>query len=106
MPATCATSGTETETESTISGVKVSSGRPVTAATPPDGFARLRNVLAEHAKWLPGRLVLVHGDTHIYRDDEPLSGLRRVEVYGSPFVAWLRASTMTGELRVEQTGQY
>jgi hypothetical protein len=72
----------------------------------PDGFARLRDVLAEHAKWLKGRLVLVHGDTHIYRDDEPLSGLRRVEVYGSPFVAWLRASITTGELRVEQTGQY
>jgi hypothetical protein len=72
----------------------------------PDGFARLRNVLAEHAKWLKGRLVLVHGDSHIYKDDEPLPGLRRVEVFGAPFVSWLRGSSVAGELRVESAGQY
>jgi hypothetical protein len=72
----------------------------------PDGFARLRNVLAEHAKWLKGRLVLVHGDTHVYKDDEPLPGLRRIEVWGSRFVSWLRGSSAAGELRVETAGQY
>jgi hypothetical protein len=72
----------------------------------PDGFARLRTVLAEHAKWLKGRLVLVHGDTHIYRDDEPLPGLRRVEVWGSRFVSWLRCSSAAGELRVESAAQH
>lgn len=71
-----------------------------------DGFARLRNVLAEHARWLKGRLVLVHGDSHIYKDDEPLPGLRRVEVFGAPFVSWLRGSSAAGELRFETAGQY
>jgi len=68
---------------------------------PGDGYARLRALLATHAEWYAGRLVLVHGDTHIHRDDEPLPGLRRIEVWGSPFVAWLRASVAGGELRVE-----
>jgi hypothetical protein len=72
----------------------------------PDGFARLRNVLATHASWLKGRLVLVHGDSHVYKDDEPLPRLRRIEVYGSPFVSWLRGSIVSGELRVEGAGQY
>jgi hypothetical protein len=34
----------------------------------------------------------VHGDTHVYRDDEPLPGLRRIQPWGSPFVGWLRGS--------------
>jgi hypothetical protein len=72
----------------------------------PDGFVRLRQVLATHAAWLGNKLVLVHGDTHLYKDDEPLPGLHRIEVYGSPFVAWLRGSIVSGELRVEQTGQH
>ena len=60
---------------------------------------RLRKLGAAY----PGRMVLVNGDTHTYRDDEPLSGLRRIEVYGSPFVGWLRAS-LQPELRVEPGG--
>ncbi|HUF82721.1 MAG TPA: hypothetical protein VMN03_16415, partial [Burkholderiales bacterium] len=39
-----------------------------------DAYARLRAVLATHAAWFKGQLVLVHGDTHVYRDDEPLPG--------------------------------
>jgi len=57
-----------------------------------DAYARLRAVLATHAAWFMGRLVLVHGDTHVYRDDEPLPGLRRIQPWGSPFVGWLRGS--------------
>jgi hypothetical protein len=68
---------------------------------PGDGYARLRAVLASHAEWFAGRLVLVHGDSHVFRDDQPLPGLRRLEVWGSPFVSWLRASVAGGELRVE-----
>jgi len=71
-----------------------------------DGFERLRNVLAQHAKWLQGKLVLVHGDSHIHRDDRPLEGLRRIEVFGSPFVAWLRGELVGGELAVQVGGQY
>jgi hypothetical protein len=46
---------------------------------------------------MPGKVLLMHGDTHQYRDDEPLPGLRRVEVYGSPSVRWARA-------RIERAG--
>jgi hypothetical protein len=57
-----------------------------------DGYARLRAVLRTHAQWFAGRLVLAHGDTHVYREDAPLPGLRRIEVWGSPIVSWLRVS--------------
>ncbi len=57
---------------------------------PRDGFAALRNRLQSVAAKSPGKVVLIHGDTHIYRDDEPLPGLRRIEVWGSPVVAWKR----------------
>jgi len=57
---------------------------------PRDGYSELRNRLEALGKELSGRIVLIHGDTHIYRDDEPLPGLRRIEVWGSPIVAWKR----------------
>jgi hypothetical protein len=56
----------------------------------PRGFTEILKALESLAAQRPGRVVLVHGDTHIYKDDEPLPGLRRVEVWGSPFVAWTR----------------
>ena len=62
---------------------------PFTTA-PRDGFAALRERLAALGRRFPGRVLLIHGDTHLYRDDEPLPGLRRIEAWGSPFVAWLR----------------
>jgi len=57
-----------------------------------DSYARLRAVLRTHALWFADRLVLVHGDTHVYRDDSPLPGLRRIEVWGAPIVQWLRVT--------------
>ena len=68
---------------------------------PRDGYAALREKLKQIAQQMPGRVVLAHGDTHVYRDDEPLPGLRRVEVWGSPFVGWLRAAIADGALTVE-----
>ena len=64
---------------------------------PRDGFASLRNRLETLGARRPGRIVLVHGDTHLYRDDEPLPGLRRVEVWGSPVVAWTRLALVAPE---------
>jgi len=57
---------------------------------PLDGFAPLREKLRTLGANRPGQIVLIHGDTHIYRDDEPIPGLRRIEVWGSPVVDWLR----------------
>jgi hypothetical protein len=59
---------------------------------PRDGFASLRERLERLGKARPGKILLIHGDTHLYRDDEPLAGVRRVEVWGSPFVHWTRLS--------------
>ena len=66
-----------------------------------DGFKAIRERLAQLARTHPGRIVLVHGDTHQYRDDEPLPGLRRIEVPGAPQVRWLRATQSSDRLRVE-----
>lgn len=57
-----------------------------------DAYARLRALLATHASWFKDSLVLVHGDTHVYRDDVPRPGLRRLEPWGSPFVSWMRVA--------------
>ncbi len=70
-------------------------------AAPNDGYARLRAVLATHAAYLNGRMVLVHGDTHTYRDDQPVPGLRRLEMWGAPLVSWLRVSAPANNIRVE-----
>jgi hypothetical protein len=55
---------------------------------PRDGFAPLREKLASLGA--QQQTILIHGDTHIYRDDEPIPGVRRIEVWGSPIVSWLR----------------
>lgn len=68
---------------------------------PRDGFGELRNRLEALAARFPGKIVLIHGDTHVYRDDEPLPGLRRIEVWGSPVVSWLRAAISGGALRID-----
>ena len=70
-------------------------------ALPRDGYASLREKLASLAARRPGKIVLIHGDTHLYRQDEPLPGLTRIEVWGSPFVSWIRASVSAGGMRVD-----
>ncbi len=71
----------------------------------PSGYtavlAKLRALGASH----PEKIVLVHGDTHAYRDDYPLPGLRRIEVFGSPFVSWLEGAVVSGALRVAPAGR-
>lgn len=74
---------------------------------PGRGFGPLNRKLAQMAARRPGSVVLIHGDTHIYQDDEPIPHMRRIEVWGAPFVSWLRGTLLRdGELRVEQTRQY
>jgi hypothetical protein len=66
---------------------------------PRDGYAVLRERLIALGEKMAGRLLLVHGDTHTYHDDEPLPGVRRLEVWGSPIVSWVRGAVEEGELR-------
>jgi hypothetical protein len=69
------------------------------------GYRRLVERLAVMGARRPGHVVLVHGDTHIYKDDEPLPGLRRIEVWGSPFVGWTRL-VLDDEIRAESSAGY
>jgi hypothetical protein len=81
-----------------IQGNPVFEGKP---ANRPDGFATFRARLGEIAVRLGKPVVLVHGDTHRFRDDRPAAGVRRIEVWGSPQVRWLRATYGAGRLHVE-----
>jgi hypothetical protein len=67
----------------------------------PDGYRALRAWLRRAAADASLRLTLVHGDTHVYRDDHPWPGLHRIEVPGSPQVRWLRAFASAGRLSTE-----
>jgi hypothetical protein len=65
---------------------------------PRDGFAEFRDRLIRLAQEMPYRVILVHGDTHTYHDDEPIAGLRRLETWGSPIVSYIRGEILGGEL--------
>jgi len=65
---------------------------------PHDGFLELRERLARLGNRMPERVVLVHGDSHFYHDDEPIPGVHRLEVWGSPIVSWVRGGVEAGEL--------
>jgi hypothetical protein len=66
---------------------------------PRDGYEALRERLRRLGETYGGRVMLVHGDTHTYHDDEPMPGLRRLETWGSPIVSWIRGAAEAGELR-------
>ena len=64
-----------------------------------DGFAAWRDALRLHATALVKPMLLIHGDGHRFRVDQPLRDPRtrerlanftRVEVFGSPTVGWVR----------------
>lgn len=64
-----------------------------------DGYLRFREALQTHAARLPKPLLLVHGDGHRYRVDQPLrdratgrrlANFTRLEVFGAPQVNWVR----------------
>ncbi len=70
------------------------------------GYASFIERLRRLGQSMPGRVALVHGDTHIHRDDEPLPGLRRIEVWGSPWVSWLRGTLGPGRIAIDPGAQY
>jgi hypothetical protein len=62
------------------------------------GYQQILAVLADEAQRYDGAVLVVHGDTHWYRFDQPLVDQRtrarignvwRLEVFGSPFVNWI-----------------
>jgi hypothetical protein len=64
-----------------------------------DGFVAVRAQLARLARGFAAPMLLVHGDTHRHRVDQPLvdprtgagvANLTRVEVFGTPQLGWVR----------------
>jgi len=64
-------------------------------------YADILATLAEEAQRYAGQVLVVHGDTHWFRYDQPLVHARsgkkvgnvtRLEVYGSPFVNWVHVT--------------
>ena len=72
----------------------------------PSGFDTLLERLRALVAANPGQVILVNGDSHTYRDDEPLPGLRRIEPWGSPVVSWLRGTIANGKLGVAVAGTH
>ena len=64
-----------------------------------DGFIEFRTQLAREAKAFGKPVVVVHGDTHSYRQDKPLKdetgqpvhNVTRLETFGSPGLGWVKA---------------
>lgn len=64
-----------------------------------DGYATLRQKLAEIAASLGKPVVVAHGDTHFFKHDRPFAkapALVRIEVDGWPWMGWVKART-TGD---------
>ncbi len=79
-----------------------------------DGYAPFREALRTHAAALGKPMLLVHGDGHRYRIDQPLrdraTGRRletftRVEVFGAPEVDWVRVDVDPDNPRLFSIGR-
>jgi len=66
-----------------------------------DGYSALRQELLAHALAFGKPVILIHGDTHHYRVDQPLvdpathkpvERFTRIESFGSPSVDWIRVT--------------
>ena len=68
--------------------------------------------LTRESQAFRGAVLLLHGDTHQYRVDQPLRGngesaldFTRIEVFGYPWVNWVRVRVIeeNGRVRFEAT---
>jgi hypothetical protein len=64
-----------------------------------DGYTALLADLVKESRAFRGQVALVHGDTHYFQVDKPLSStidlvanLTRVETFGNPNVHWVKAT--------------
>ena len=73
-----------------------------------DGYGPFVSALRDHAAAFPGDVLFIHGDTHTFRMDQPLTdeegrglaNFTRLETYGSPDMGWVRivVDTVKGEV--------
>lgn len=73
--------------------------RPLVVLMHADPFARKGYAGLRQGMERLGPAVLVHGDGHLWIEDEPWPGLQRLELWGSPFVSWVRAEAGAGGVR-------
>ena len=64
-----------------------------------EGYTAFLNALASESANFNGQVVLVHGDTHFFKVDKPLTSqadllknFTRVETFGSPNIHWVKVS--------------
>ena len=71
------------------------------AGKPSPGYREFLTRLREETQAFPGQVVLVHGDTHHHRMDQPmqdpttketLNNFSRMETIGSPFFGWVKGT--------------
>jgi hypothetical protein len=76
------------------------------------GYADIIAALSAEAQSYAGNVLIIHGDTHWFRFDQPLIDSRsgkpidnvmRLEVYGSPFVNWVHVTVNTENGRARFT---
>ena len=76
------------------------------AGRPAAGYAEFLDQLRGETLAFPGQVVLVHGDTHQYRVDQPMihpesgdavANFTRVETFGSPGFGWVKVSISNSE---------
>jgi len=79
------------------------------AGNPGTGYRDFLGQLREETQAFPGQVVLVHGDTHQHRIDQPLEdpvtketvrNFTRVETIGSPFFGWVRGTVDASDPKV------
>ena len=73
-----------------------------------EGYGPFVGALRDHVAGFPGEVLFIHGDTHTYRMDQPLTDVRgrvlgnftRLETFGSPDIGWARVvlDTLRGEV--------
>ena len=83
--------------------------KDLNAGKPNPGYADFLNQLREETLAFAGQVVLVHGDTHHHRIDQPLAdpatqeavkNFTRMETIGSPFFGWVKGTVDAADPQV------
>jgi hypothetical protein len=77
------------------------------------GYGSMMATITRETQRFAGEVLLIHGDTHQYRIDQPLidpltrqplHNFTRIEVFGSPFVNWVRITVKQENGRIQFEG--